>query len=217
MRLCIVGQGPTAEGHGEEIDAYDKVVRIKNYWETGALDAGTRVDVVAHYGDGWASPPEAAARAEQWFTQTPRQLQLKGKVGEQRLRNLVENAKLGLLRWVTEALWCRVCGYLWGHHPSTGMIAVAMGLEFFPDCELVLYGFDGTLPDLPNYWDARMLTEQKAPHDLLAEKRAIAEIYDGTWLGFPTKATLTWPQMPDLGAAQRHLEMGASDGGGGPY
>lgn len=198
VRICIVGQGPTAEGHGAEIDACDIVVRLKNYWRCGADNAGGKVDVVAHYGDGWANPPKAAGMAEQWFTQTPRQLQLKGKEGELRLRLLVEHLHLGTMRWATEELWCKVAGYLWGQHPSTGMMAVAMALDLHPDCELVLYGYDSTTPDKPNFWDAKQLTEKKAPHDVLAEKRAIAEILCGCWLGFPTKATLCWPQMPEL-------------------
>jgi hypothetical protein len=199
MRLCIVGQGPTAAGHGKEIDACDLVVRIKNHWRCGADDTGHKTSVVAHYGDGWSNPPEAVKRAEQWFTQTPRQLRLKEEEGWRRLQHLVEHARHQPIRWATQALWNRVSEYLNGSHPSTGMMAVAMAVELYPDCELVLFGYDSTTPDRPNFWDAKQLAEKKAPHDVLAEKRAIAELLNGMWLGQPSRATLEWPQMPELG------------------
>lgn len=198
MQICIVGQGATAEDRGGEIDACEKVVRLKRYWECGAKNTGLRVDVVAHYGDNWALAGGAPRGVEQWVNQTVWQKRKQGDYGWESIAHIVEQAEWAPIRWMPHRLWQKVADHIEGKHPSTGMVAIAMALDMHPDCELVLYGFDGTTPDRPNFWDARQTAEQLAHHDILREKWAIAEIEKGTWLGEPTKAKLTWPQKPDL-------------------
>ena len=60
MRVCVVGNGPSAQGKGEIIDAADFVVRIKAFWCHGAEDAGSKIDALAWYGfpGGWELRPE---------------------------------------------------------------------------------------------------------------------------------------------------------------
>ncbi|MHC4867290.1 MAG: hypothetical protein ACYTEX_24720 [Planctomycetota bacterium] len=203
MRLCIVGQGPSAEGKYEEIDSCDFVVRIKSFWKHGADRAGRRLDALASYGDwgGWKDAPSwvTGGDHEYWLTQTV--LQIKGHPNEtawQRLEFVSQRLKLRCMRWLPVDLWRRAEGRL-GSHPSTGFVSVCMAMEIKRPDELVLYGFDSTLPGRPNYGDARHPDpNDRHSHDVLEEKRAIAEILRGTWLGKPTSTKLIWPDMPDL-------------------
>lgn len=198
MKLCIVGQGPTAKGHGKEIDACDKVVRIKTWWHAGATDTGSKWDVHAHYGDGfWDDRPEF--HGEHWWTQTMCQVR-RNPAGWSRLSFVANRARYEPVRFAPDALWDAAFARL-QRHPSTGFMVVAMAMEIVEPSELVLFGFDGTTPDEPRmYNDARGgRVDTKCSHDLLAEKRAIAEILGGAWLGEPCRTKLYWPQMPELG------------------
>ncbi len=209
MKLCIVGQGPTAEGHGEEIDACDCVVRIKTWWHAGAEDAGSKWDVHAHYGDGfWDERPEF--HGEHWFTQPICQVR-QNPFGWSRLAHIANHARYEPVRFAPDALWDAAFARI-GRHPSTGFVTVAMAMEIVDPAELVLFGFDGTTPDKPRlYNDARGPVDTKCSHDQLAEKRAIAELFDGTWLGKPSRVRLVWPQMPELGGVTVHPRAGSID------
>ena len=63
MRLCIVGNGPTAASKGDLIDSADFVARIKAWWAHAAADSGTRCDATAWYGEcfGWNEKPKGLA------------------------------------------------------------------------------------------------------------------------------------------------------------
>lgn len=210
MKLCIVGQGPSAKGRGREIDACDFVVRMKAFWAYGAEDAGDKISAWAWYGyagpKGDAVPKEAIASrvpggTEHWFTHCRYQVISNPNSHPARLDNAIFATEGDSFHQLSDDLWRRAEQNL-GYHPSTGFVAICMGLDRFPDAELVLYGFDSTTPDRSNYWDARgglgPGDEPNLPHRVDLEKRAIAEIRDGTWLGLPTAATLTWPDMPEM-------------------
>lgn len=196
MKLCVVGNGPSAKGHGAEIDACDFVVRIKAWWENGAEDAGSRCDALAHYGlcPGGSVLPRPTG--EHWITQTVAHIEGHDD-GWDRLDYINRVANHRPIRWLTTEAWWRLQRHI-KSDPTTGIIAVFIGLIVAQPAELLLYGFDSTTTDRPNFWDARETTERKSPHDVLAEKRIIAKIANGKWLGKPTETKLIWPDMPEL-------------------
>lgn len=212
MRVCVVGQGPSAGGKGEIIDACDFVVRIKSFWAYGALDAGARMDAWAWYGE-WTEhehkrDEKPTLDCEHWVTHAPKQLSV-GFDGWPRVAHIIREANGRCLRWLSEAQWGKAREHL-GRHPSTGFVVILMVLDRFPDCELVLHGFDSTLPELPNYTDARFDVIAPA-HDILAEKQAMRELDNGKWLGEPTRATLDWPVRPDIDGAVEYARKKAEE------
>ena len=72
MQVAIVGNGPTANGKGNEIDAADFVVRLKAFWAHGPVDAGRHLDALCWYGgmNGWDTAP-TLPDCEHWITQEP--------------------------------------------------------------------------------------------------------------------------------------------------
>jgi hypothetical protein len=205
MKVCIVGNGPSAKGRGREIDACDFVVRMKAFWLYGAEDAGEKIDAWAWYGHtgtaGDGVPvkdisSQIPRHIEHWFTRCDQQAAWLGDDGQLRVRKAKNVASRDVFHQLTDQLWSRANEYLY-YHPSTGFVTLAMALHRWPDAAVVLYGFDSTTPERPNYYDARPPVNTVGyTHHVLTEKRAIAEIHNGTWLGKPTAATLTWPDMP---------------------
>ena len=203
MRVCIVGQGPSANGQGELIDGCDFVVRIKAYWECGATDAGEKINAWAHYGHPIVNPAwkNAPPKVEHWITHCPGQFATPEEPGPERYRLAVAHADGRLMRILPDALWWRLRKWL-NRHPSTGMVAASMAMHALPLSEIVLVGFDSTTHNKPNYLDAQQhAIIDSHPHDMLTEKKALASIADGLWLGNPTDAKLTWPSKPDLEAS----------------
>ena len=45
MRVCVVGNGPSANGTADLVDSCDVVVRCGEYWRVGSRTAGSKVDV----------------------------------------------------------------------------------------------------------------------------------------------------------------------------
>gem|GEM_PF-6088554 len=201
MRVCIVGQGPSANGHAKLIDGCDFVVRIKAYWECGAEDAGDKIDAWAHYGHPIANPAWEGTppKIEHWVTHCPGQFADPSEPGGERHSRAVAHANGQPMRILTDTLWWQLRKWL-NRHPSTGMVAAAMAIHALPLSELVLVGFDSTTRDRPNYLDAQQhAIIDSHPHDMLTEKKALGSIADGFWLGAPTKVKLTWPNKPKLG------------------
>lgn len=220
MKVCVVGQGPSAAGCGGEIDACDFVVRLRSYWTAGAEDAGSKISAHAYFGWWGGEEDPTGPDCEQWFTHCPQQLinhlcddvtkALHGKpepsqcgLALRRLGFFVKTAGHRRVFVLGDDLWHQMRDYL-GSHPSTGFVAVAMALSRFPRCRLMLRGFDSTMPQRANYWDARQDQEHATlAHNMLAEKRALAEIDDRQWLGFPIHARLDWTNRPDLGSEEQ--------------
>lgn len=194
MKLCVVGQGPSAKGRGREIDACDFVVRMKAFWRCGAEDAGEKIDAWAWLGGDakvTADPPPRLL-CEQWLTYCPQQMKAHEKRGE-----LFTAATKGrVVRQLTGEAWSRMKRYL-KSDPSTGFVTVAMAMTAFSPEVLVLVGFDSTTPEKPNYYDARHKWPTIAGHQFDREKQALAGIHDGTWLGEPTATTLEWIGEPN--------------------
>ena len=209
MRVCIVGQGPSAEGKGAEIDACDFVVRIKAFCECGAEHSGDKVDAIATYGD-WSrrrSKPEWVRPTEYWFTHCPSQVeqhamtQERGhSVAHHRFTSLVDDADGAAIRWLPDKLWKQMCEAI-GSHPSTGFVAVAMAIWILAPAQLLLAGFDSVDPKLPNFWDARNTIAKSSivHHNMVSEKNQFRElVFEQMWLGTRTATNATWLEMPEV-------------------
>ena len=203
MKICVVGNGPTAKGKGREIDAADFVVRIKAWWVHGAADAGRRCDATAWYGDlcGWDTVPKPL-RCQHWFTHA-----LGVKPLQERLRTFSAQAGIQVIRWLPASLFDHARQHL-GFYPTTGFVAVVMALAIYSHAELWLYGFDSCGQNEPNFDDARRtLPRSQQPsgkmlpgcHNHLREKQVFAELLEGTWLGEKVDVRLKWHAMPDFG------------------
>ena len=202
-RVCIVGNGPSAEGRGDIIDACDFVVRMKDFWHCGAKTAGSRIDAHAYYGWWTTWPDDPCEGFEHWFTHCPGQLEHAGVPSWDRLYILNTRATHQPIYWVWNELWTQLAESLDGDHPSTGFVCVGMALERFGKQlkELVLYGFDSTTPEQPNFFDFDEQPKTRPyniVHSMLHEKRLLAKLAAGQWLGKPCSVKLTWPDMPDM-------------------
>lgn len=202
MKLCVVGNGPSAEGKGKEIDACDFVVRMRDFWHCAAVNAGTRINAHSYFG-WWDNCHEDPWKGfEHWFSHCPAQLLGRGENGWRALCFVNERAAGQPIRWLLNSRWDQMRGYLDGAHPSTGFVTITMALDRFVSrpCELVLYGFDSTAPDKPNFFDAREANKAEpyqVQHEILREKRAIYELRNGVWLGQKRDVKLTWPDKPE--------------------
>ena len=199
MKLCIVVNGPSAKNRGQEIDACDFVVRIKKYWKAGAENAGTKIDAWATRGN-LDSYQEQRENVEHWYVLPCAFYVGRGQEKfKQEMLDINNRGRGRRILWATRADGKELEDYL-RKSPSTAMVVIYMALRVLPVRELVLYGFDSTTPDRPRYNNARPSGDNtpNTLHDFVAEKRAVAEIFKGTWLGKPTAMTLTWPDMPDL-------------------
>jgi len=218
MRVCIVGNGPSAEGKGREIDACDFVVRMKAYWAHGAADAGTKTNAVAWFGyhGAWQGTAHIGLcsgvplTVEHWMTHSPFQLIRASVTGRKRMAFFIQQAGMSPVRWLPHLLWRPMFRHLDERDPSTGFVTVGMAIHLFPECDLVLYGFDSTHPELPNYCDARCNVIDPV-HNMLLEKKAILELANGQWLGRPTACSLTWPDQPDIAAADTYVAEKSCD------
>lgn len=203
MKICVVGNGPSAKGHGAEIDACDFVVRIKAFWDFGAVDTGSKVNAIAWFGaqrKAWwdRDLSNGVPPCEHWRNWCNKQYE-ESPLPWMRAKAFFDYITCGLsVATVSECQWMRAVRYL-DRHPSTGFVAIVMVLDRWPTCKLLLTGFDATIAGRRDYYDARHRKHSDPIiHDMVAEKRAIAELFDGTWLGEPSEASLTWLDMPEI-------------------
>ena len=190
MRFCVVGNGPSAKGHGTEIDACDFVVRMKAWWAHGAEDAGQRIDAWAWFGaDQEIVLPVPVFACEHWFTHC--MAQAPGWDTPMLRAAFAREARQQPTRFLADWLWIRAVGYL-DRLPSTGFVAVLMGLEALCPAELLLIGFDSLTPGSPNFNNARYKSPRNGAHNFVKEKAALAEIHNGSWLGKPINTKLEW-------------------------
>ncbi len=204
MKLCVVGNGPSAKGQGAEIDACDFVVRIKAWWAHGAEDAGEKIDAWAWYGDEpRLVEPAPVLNCEHWLTLCNQQMsawadpdELIAGFKRQMARRPIENR---MTRRLWDSVWVQACEHL-DREPSTGFVAVAMAIQAFDPDSLLLIGFDSLTADQPNYDNARHKWGFVTQHHFDTEKRAMAEIRNGTWLGEPIETKLEWIGEPSHAA-----------------
>jgi len=202
MKVCIVGQGPSAEGRGKEIDACDFVVRLKEFWRFGAVNSGTRIDAWAWYGVAYSSEPAAPpSDCEHWVVHSMAGFCEREKRygdGFDRLKRVGAVRNGGVLRVIPGRVLKALTAYL-GRFPSTGIRAVAMAMEVLEPDTLVLVGFDAATPLGMSCSDARG-EPGPACHDLLTEKLALTKLETGTWLGKPCRTAIEWLSRPELSA-----------------
>lgn len=213
MRLCIVGNGPSAGGKAAKIDACDFVVRTTGWWKSGPADAGRKLDAYAWFGaEEQADIPEqyAVHPFEHWMTLPllrcwPPHTTPKGDPHGGQWMNVVAKSTLRPIRWITEDLWQREMAMLTllskTHKPtvppSTGFTAVDMAIHLYAPAELVLYGFDATLKDKPGWRDNNPQWRDDGPHDLHLEKQLIHKLaVENVWIGEPCGVRVIWPDDP---------------------
>lgn len=213
MRLCIVGNGPSARGKAAEIDACDFVVRMTGWWKSGPGDCGEKLDAYAWFGaEEQSQIPEQYALApyEHWVTLPlsrcwPPHTTPKGYPHGGQWMNVVGQSVLRSVRWVTEDMWQREMAALTlasrthkpTSPPSTGFTAVDMAIHIYAPGEIVLYGFDATTQSKPGWGDANPEWKDDGPHDLYQEKVIINRLLThAEWIGEPCGVRVTWPDNP---------------------
>jgi hypothetical protein len=213
VRLCIVGNGPSASGKAAEIDACDFVVRTTGWWKNGPGDCGEKLSAYAWFGamDQAAIPDRYAATAfEHWMTLPlsrcwPPQLTPDGQPHKGHWANLVEKATLRPIRWVTEFMWQRemACLTLLSKRgsplcpPSTGFTAIDLAIRLYQPRELLLYGFDAIAKERPGWGDNNPEWQDDGPHDLGLEKQLIFRLMiDRVWINEPCGVQVVWPDCP---------------------
>ncbi len=197
MRVCVVGNGPSAEGRGTQIDGCDFVVRIKSFWAHGAKNAGNRIDAWAWFGaDRDTAQPIPVLECEHWFTLCPAQKPSWPMMDELLAAHARESSGWAR-RYLRDAAWAAARIYL-GRSLSTGFATVVMAIDIFRPAELLLIGFDSTTPDKPNFDNARRESGPPGPIDFENEKRVFMELYRGSWLGKPKNIALDWIGQPHV-------------------
>lgn len=179
MRIAIVGNGPSAEGKGAEIDAHDYVVRLTAFPVTAAPDTGKKLNAWALFGSEINARKVAGhcpgGSWVVWATLPPSRCKPFDHRHAGDARNILDRAGNRYIRWVTEEEFALASACL-GSWPSTGFMAAWLAMGDFPDADITLYGFDATTPNATGWGDARNNTwtaEDEAAHNFAEEKRQL--------------------------------------------
>lgn len=190
MRVCVVGNGPSANGRGAHIDGYDFVVRCNRFKQAFVGDsAGRKLSAFAWAGlKRWNKivPP---GKFEMWIT-CPEAWH-KGKERLTNARAICKKRKLKLrvidlhrymeVRRALEALSPKTGKF----PPTTGLLAVDMALAAGAK-ELLIVGFDATTPEEPGwrYGNPKLHYATGPGHDFSAEKQMLDTLCsEQTWCG----------------------------------
>ena len=195
--IAIVGNGPSGDGMGAEIDACDFVVRT-GIFPLSSKNAGVKLDAWCWNGSpkncpGKHPPPEGDY--ETWFSVNTRYRKLYQSFWEHAMKMAKEH---GPIRAISSAGWARLCRFT-HFHPSTGIAAVALAIESLRPQTITLFGFDATHPDNPGWGDANPTIPWHDPcgHDFAAEKHILGDLLTKKmWLGNPCSMELIWPARP---------------------
>ena len=193
-RICIVGNGPSAENMGKEIDSWPFVVRMKEYHVFGPRNSGKKIDALACFRGNCC--PDDVDIGEFWFTVSD---EFSHELCD--LTFIRKRADGKPVFVITDKLYGNVRRHLTklSKHPrapTTGFAAIAMAIEFGAK-ELFLVGFDAVSPDVPGWGDAVYRSDWAAHgHDYKAEKRAINNLHHNIWLGDHSDVKLTWRRLP---------------------
>jgi len=192
--IAIVGNGPTAAKHGAEIDACDFIVRCNDCRYIGK-GAGSRIDALAWFasrGIGIHVPP---GLYEHWLTLPPHRCWPPNWEHIGGWIRIVDQAEGRVpIRWINDRQWQLEEVYV-GKPPSCGFTAVHLALLQFAPCRIVLYGFDATTPDRPNYDNLPRADH----HDFTSEKRLLAGLCDtGDFLGDRWESEVVWIDRPEI-------------------
>lgn len=211
MRVCIVGNGPLAKGHGAEIDACDFVVRTTGWWKSGPGDVGEKLNAYAWFGASGQLPmPERYATHpfEHWFTLPLSRCNPPHEPHGGFWQNVVTQSAMRPIRWIGERIWQSEKESLMAVSdstafevpPTTGFTAIDMAIRALNPAEIVLYGFDATLQDKNGWGDNNpQWTKGCEAHDMYAEKLLIHKLaIEGVWLGEKCEVKVAWPHNPIL-------------------
>jgi hypothetical protein len=202
LRVCVVGNGPSAEGNGEAIDGHDFVVRT-SIFPLALRGAGTKLNAWCWNGAPKTCPKRMSVppgRYETWLSVHTSYR----KLYKQFLRHANRLArKHGPLRVMSERTWIAMRAAV-RCHPSTGFAAVAYALEHLRPKTLTLYGFDATRKGAPGWGDARKTIPWRVAkaghvcgHNLLLEKQLLYRLMKrGEWFGMRCKTKVVWPARP---------------------
>jgi len=201
-RVCIVGNGPSADGKGAEIDAYDFVVRT-SVFQRAVKGAGKKLNAWCWNGNPKTCPGLVTApkgNYETWWSVHASYRTLYKKF----LKHARKVAKgHGPVQVMSERLWHELKRTV-RCHPSTGLSAIGYALERFKPKVLALYGFDATIRGEPNFRDAHPVVPWRVAkaghvcgHNLKLEKQLIGALMrDGGWLGKRWGTKVVWPAKP---------------------
>lgn len=204
MKIAVVGNGPSAQDRGAEIDAHDFVVRCNWFAMQGGANSGTRLDAWAWYGQDVHPLNTGGAPAgayECWFGTFVSRHWMTNPDLLAGLLSFIEQANGRTVRFISREHWAGMFAAL-NCKPSTGFVSVALALEKKPEV-LSLYGFDATTPDRPGWQDAGKDRPgcspwpPESPHNFCGEKQILAVLAEkGLWLGTPCPTKLNWPARP---------------------
>jgi RimJ/RimL family protein N-acetyltransferase len=212
MRMCIVGNGPSAKEYAREIDTCDFVVRL-NSWPPNTM--GTKWSAWASSFSPWGHMQAEAIRYK-LFDVMPKNLRVWCIGTPQKKWGYVSLGK-GTMRfappgWKPKVLPCERIGVdigRWtGNHirsldrshkfsPSTGFQVLGYALTRRPD-ELVLVGFDAIAEGKPGWgdsWNWMFGPAASVRHNYPVQKRCIEQwLKTRTFCGksFPKTRPLWW-------------------------
>lgn len=203
ITVCIVGNGPSAEGKGDAIDKWDFVVRT-SVFPLALKNAGSKINAWCWNGSPRVCPkrmPVPAGKYEMWLAvHTSYRTCYEGfKRHTQRLAK-----GHGPMRMVPKTVW-DVMRKAVKVHPSTAFSAIAFTLEHLRPKYIVLYGFDATKKGASGWGDANKtgvpwrVTKggHVCGHNMKLEKQLVYRLMKrGIWLGFPCKTKVIWPSWP---------------------
>lgn len=194
MDIAIVGNGPTAAMHGAEIDAAGFVVRCNDCRYMGQ-GSGTKLNALAWFGSRGAGVYVPQGYYEHWITLPPSRCWPPNWEHIGGWQRIVDQAEARVsIRWITDYQWQKEEVFV-RKPPTTGFTAVHLALLQFAPCRIVLYGFDATLPNCPNY-EHRMNADH---HDFFAEKRLLVDLCDAdNFLGSKWGCEMVWVDRPEI-------------------
>jgi hypothetical protein len=192
VRIAVVGNGPSAKGQGDLIDACDLVVRTGQFakvFKDGS--AGNKLSVLAWPGYRKMNKLLPKRKCEWWIT-----CPVKWHKGPARLANVNRLSKRA-----TKVRWIPLHDYMAIRHrvqnlsdwakefpPSTGILAVHMAVTLHPDSMLVC-GFDAGKAYADGRWYSKTL------HDYFAERKALEDLERGRWLGEHHDIDVDWRKL----------------------
>lgn len=200
MRIAVVGNGPSANGLGKEIDRCDMVVRAGQFKQAFPKDqAGKKLSAWAWpgypknnnlvpKGKGyciWVTCPWG------WHKGPVRRKNVLAVANRQGLH--ISAMPLPQYLYVRKYL-NRLAKDGKDLAPTTGILAVHMAVATRPK-EILLAGHDAIKPGTPGwrYADGRKLSA--GPHRMGLEKELLKELFEGSWLGNDSDILVDWRQL----------------------
>lgn len=210
--VAIVGNGPSGNNQGQEIDACDFVVRQKRWLTQGPVNAGSKVSAVCAFDDQleMTTEMESSRDWEIWCNIPARCFQAepteKDPASWKWLLCTAAGRGIRLLRMDSLGAMTKSIKEIdpsWEHipHVTLGTCCLSMAIDMQPK-EIHIWGYDRTGYGRTNDdWAQQKfdLPQDMLYHNHLAEKILISKLADeGTWCGKPCESKLFWHGRPRL-------------------